>query len=467
MAKANSRSQVAYTARHRKELFKDLENKKAFLPPKRKKPLREHKLQKGETREMLGLKKKASSMEKFAQELLPEYFQTQPSIMETKSALELATYDGGTHGSNGDERRPKALVDYRKGDDSKNCGNCRFSTGGSCKQVWGTINAASVCNLHKPKVNEMTKKANAIIGRNHGHIFNTFASEEQMRSDIANRWHSRRREFLDEQERKYAENSMGASLSALLDGEVEENKRLREEVAELRGALEAVEAGQGAMPSNMIPSVTSDGAMPGANPANPNAPGSQPQQIGGPPQAGAPMGAQEAVPMPPEGAKDMPGMPVPMGQPNQVTGDPTMQVNPVPPQPQPGQGGGAMQFMAPAAAMIDPSQVQMEAQQQLQGQQMQQQMQQDLAMLQTELTRSEQELAETKKERDKLKDENRALHMITEPEDLKGSARKLYDRAGTQTSNQQVIPDEATPNRPIDKEEIRRLIGDAFKPQQM
>lgn len=303
------------------------------------------------------------------------------------------------------------------------------------------------------------------MGRNHGHIFNDLVSDADVSVQLAEQWHNRRREFLDEQERKHAENSMGASLSALLDGEVEENKRLREEVAELRGALEAIQAGHGAMPANMIPSVTSDGAMPGANPANPNAPGAHPQQVGGAP--GAPQAGQEAIPMPQESAKDMPGMPVPIGQPNQITGDPTMQVNPVPTQPQPGQGAGAMQFMAPAAAMIDPMQVQQEAQQQLQGQQMQAQMQQDLAMLQTELTRSEQELAETKKERDKLKDENRALHMITEPEDLKGSARKLYDRAGTQTNQQQQIPDEAAPNRPIDKDQVRQLIGEAFKPQQM
>ena len=142
-----------------------------------------------------------------------------------------------------------------------------------------------------------------------------------------------------------------------------------------------------------------------------------------------------------------------------------MPMNPIPPEQQPGQGGSAMQFMAPAAAMIDPMQVQAEAQQQMEGQQQQLQIQQQMTEMAAQLDQAETALEQNKKQIETLKDENRALHHAIEPEDLRGASKRMYDRAGTSISDEQSIPREGMGEKQINDEDMKKLIAEAFSGQ--
>lgn len=168
--------------------------------------------------------------------------------------------------------------------------------------------------------------------------------------------------------------------------------------------------------------------------------------------------------MNPGGGDVMPGQSLPIQQPG-PDGQVGMPMNPVPSAQQPGQGGSPMQFMSPAAAMIDPVQVQAEAEQQMMGQQQQMQQQQQMTEMSAQLEQAELTLKQNQKQIEKLKDENRALHHAVEPDDLSGNSKRMYDRAGTLPENVQEIPsDRSSSGKQLSEDDLKGLIAKAFSP---
>lgn len=403
---AQSRAEVAYYALHKKNLFDKVSNKEKWLPenmPKHK-SLRRHSSS-GE------MSKKASS--NLASKVVGlDMLGLGSDVGLSKRGIYLAEFDPVIPANNASDKRSKTSVYYRKGSDNENCGKCEHYKGGqSCREVDGTILENATCNIFsdngKEDMTTQSKTARTVgsPGRSCGTCtsniegFCKTAGESISPSEFCDSFSrdnvkiARLLHLLNPSKlngntffQKSAQapvgpgvgpmtgpvapptgrggTTVGSSLASLLDGEIEENKQLRQQLTVMQQQMAQAEV---------------------------NGPGA-PQLD---PMTGQPIAPP---PGPPPGAG--PGMPPP--PPQQI--DP-MTGQPLPPQPPP-----------PSPAEIQ---------------------------LQTALQQSEQEIDRLGKENQTLRDENRALHHAVEPDDMSDSAKRMYDRAGTNIQGEQSLPNES------------------------
>lgn len=399
---AQSRAHIAYLALHKKDQFKKISNKEEWLPKNMpthnslcRHPKRESGMAKQASASVAGLSAQLVGMDEV------QHMATLPDLFQ-KEAIHLIEHDPVIPQNNTSSKRSKTSVYYRKGSAKKNCGRCQHYGGGStCNEVDGNIKAEAVCDIFDDdgSVDDMSQtkiaRQQGVPGRSCGTCVNNLegfcktAGEGVGAADVCGDFCQdgvkiARLNFLltngrQQTMRKVANAAMGmappqpagksgtvgANLATLLDGEIEENKQLRQQLTQMQQQM-----AQGGAP---------------AGPGMPPPPGGAPP--GGP--GGPPPGPGPGVAPPP-----MPPIDPATGQ-------------PMPPPPPP-----------PSPAEIQ---------------------------LQTALQGAEQQIQQLTKEKQKLKDENRALHHAVEPDDMSDTSKRMYDRAGTNVQGQQTIPNETAP----------------------
>lgn len=377
--KAKSRAHAAYLSMHRKDLFSKVANKDEWLPknmPKNK-SLKRH------------------DMSKEASENLRRDLYGIPKVAVQRNSVRLMTYNPVNYGSNeNEEKKMKAEVDYRKGGGLEKCSNCaHFSGGSDCSKVDGDISPDARCSLiEKENMGTMDKKAYDLkLGQR-------FFQE-------------RTRSIFEKVAVQATQGTVGANLASMLDGEVEENKRLREDIAKLQGAQSAAMA-SGNPEAMHAASMTAVPNMPGQN--------GSPAGMGDGPGVPVP-GGHPASGMPAERIDPTSGLPV---DPNtgMIVDPQTGQMSPPPPPPPP---------------PPTPQEIQ----------------------LQQSLQQADQTIQQLQKENQTIRDENRALHHAVEPDDMSDKSKKMYDRSGTNIDQQQRIPVEDQSRTKLEPGFLEQLIA--------
>lgn len=428
---AQSRAHIAYLALHKKDQFKKISNKEEWLP----KNMPAHNSLCRHPKRESGMAKQASSISGLSAQLvgldevqrmaaLPDMFQ--------KEAIHLVEHDPVMSQNNKSSKRSKTSVYYRKGSDKKNCGRCQHYGGGStCNEVDGHIKAEAVCDIFDDdgSMDDMSQtkiaRRQGAPGRSCGTCISNLegfcktAREAVGPADVCSSFHQdqvkiARLNYILNQGRRDAmsktanaamgmgppqppgkSGTVGANLATLLDGEIEENKQLRQQITQMQQQM-----AQGGPPQ--VDPNTGQPMPPPPGGAPPAGPGVPPPGPGGPPPGPGPGVAPP--PMPPI---------------DPATGQP------IPPPPPP-----------PTPAEIQ---------------------------LQTALQGAEQQIQQLTKEKQKLKDENRALHHAVEPDDMSDTAKRMYDRAGTNVQGEQSIPSESVPpDTKLPKGNLQEMLSKAM-----
>lgn len=426
---AQSRAHISYLALHKQDEFKKVSNKERWLPknmpshnslcrhPKKSSGMAKQASVGGLAGELIGM----DEIQLFAQEQIDHVNSLIPPSI-TKHAITLIEHDPVIPTGRAGEKIPKTIAYYRMGSKSKSCGNCEnFAGGSSCKKIDGSVKEEAVCDYFEDdgsKDMEQSKTARtrgapgrscAVCTSSTSDSFCKTAGEYVAPAEfcgsfcrdaekIASRTEISRRSIVREMDRMREASpfqkranmmpgpgpiqdggktgTVGANLATLLDGEIEENKQLRQQLTAMQ--QQQAQAQQG------------------------------PPQID--PNTGQPM------PPPPPGPPGMPPGPPPI---DPMTGQP------VPPPPPP-----------PSPAEIQ---------------------------LQTALQGAEQQLEAIQKENQKLKDENRALHHAVEPDEMSDTAKKMYDRAGTNIQGEQTLPNEsAAPETKLPQGTLQQMLDKAM-----
>lgn len=422
--KAQSRAHIAYLALHNKKEFDKVSNKDKWLPENMKKEdsLCRHG----------GMGKKAS----LASGLIGLSQIEMQGTSLYKEAISLVEYDPVQPMGRSNEKKSKSEVYYRKGSKDEKCKNCtNFSSGTSCRVVDGMVKEDAVCDRFDDNGNEDEGQSKTAMRKgspglscsmcinNTGGICKTagvfpepsdvcdeFCTDTGKLSAILGSRTKFVRDIFSKQANatlptvqspQSGRSSAGASLASLLDGEIEENKQLRQQITSIQ--QQQATAGQ-IDPATGQP-VQPPPAVAGPAPVDP---GVQ-QQID--PATGQPMQQQEIDPNT--------GQPLPPQEIDPNTGQP------LPPQPPP-----------PSDEEIQLSQ---------------------------SLNESGAEIERMTKEIERLKDQNRALHHSVEPSDMNDVSKKMYDRAGTDIQDTQEIPNEnIEPDNKMPQGDLRRLLDQSL-----